>query len=413
MSRGRLWVLVVSSIGLAACSDAPTMGRRYALLADTDSSDWSAVTTGFDHTCALKRDGQAFCWGSNKYGQLGVSHTDSSCTIGGKPYGCSAVPLPVQTRIRFSMLSAGGHHTCGVTGTGQAYCWGANGDGQLGEYGPDGPSFVQVVSVLGWSQIAAGDSHTCALRVDGLVVCWGKNIEGQLGGGFASASYSPVRARMPLPATFLSAGSERTCALVSDGTVYCWGGLWLSRDAAGDEVTRTQTTPVTVPDAPALAGLSVGGLGTCGFDVTGFGYCWEGNPHGESGTGTIVGSITPQRIASTMQLVQISDGGAQACGIAVGGAAYCWGDDSYGQLGSGSSHVAERCTQAELPCSTQPVPVFGAQQFTAISTSLGGHTCGVTTRGNLYCWGNGSLGQLGDGTRRVSQSIPIKVAASR
>lgn len=409
MSRVRLWGLALTSVAAAACSDTPTTARRFAVLADADSSDWSTVTTGLDHTCALKRDGRAFCWGSNRYGQLGVFQTDSSCTIEGRKYECSSVPVAVQTRVRFASISAGGDHTCGVTPTHEAYCWGADADGQLGEFGPGGPSFVQIPSVLGWSQIAAGDSHTCALRVDGLVVCWGKDIEGQLGAGFAASSYGPVRASMPVPATYLSAGSERTCALVADGTVYCWGGLWASRDSAGDEVSRTQSVPVTVPGAPALAGLSVGGFGTCGFDATGFGYCWEANPHGEGGTGTIVGSLTPRRIASTMQLIQISDGGSQACGIALGGAAYCWGDDSYGQLGGSASEIAERCTQQELPCSTVPVRVFGSQQFTVISTSLGGHTCGVTSHGNLYCWGNGALGQRGDGSRRVSESIPLEV----
>jgi alpha-tubulin suppressor-like RCC1 family protein len=175
------------------------------------------------------------------------------------------------------------------------------------------------------------------------------------------------------------------------------------------EVTRAQTSPQAVPGAPSMAWLSVGTLTTCGSDVTGFAYCWEANTRGEMGTGTQAGSTTPARVASNLRFVQISAGIVQTCGVAASGAGYCWGDDSFGQLGITPLLLIERCGAQQLPCATTPTPVFGRQRFTEISTGFGSHTCGVTTRGNLYCWGLGASGQRGDGLIGGAASTPARV----
>ena len=107
--------------------------------------------------------------------------------------------------------------------------------------------------------------------------------------------------------------------------------------------------------------------------------------------------------------MQISAGIVQTCGVVTSGAAYCWGDDTFGQLGVSPSLLVDQCGTQRLPCSKLPVPVYGRQQFTEISTGPGSHSCGVTTRGNLYCWGLGLSGQRGDGTALYAVSVPILV----
>jgi alpha-tubulin suppressor-like RCC1 family protein len=174
-------------------------------------------------------------------------------------------------------------------------------------------------------------------------------------------------------------------------------------------MSHAQPTPQLVPNAPALANLSVGVFTTCGADVSGFVYCWEGNPNGEMGTGTTDGSTQPLRVASNLEFLQVSAGIVHTCGIVISGAGYCWGDDSFGQLGVSPSKLTERCSTSEGPCSTTPIPVFGAQQFNEISAGFGSHVCGVTVPGNLYCWGLGTSGQLGNGTETSAISVPVKV----
>ena len=173
-------------------------------------------------------------------------------------------------------------------------------------------------------------------------------------------------------------------------------------------MSRTQNTPQLVPNAPSMSTLSVGAFTTCGADFSGFAYCWEANPRGELGDGSSTEASIP-RVGGDLEFVQLSSGIVQSCGVTINGAAYCWGDDTFGQLGVPFSLVLERCGDGTLPCTTRPLPVLGRQAFTEISTGAGSHTCGVTTRGNLYCWGLGQSGQRGDGTMGVTIFTPSTV----
>jgi alpha-tubulin suppressor-like RCC1 family protein len=399
-------VALAATLVVAACSEPTTSVRRFPVLDDVGSSDWLSVTVGGDHTCALKTDGSAYCWGSNQYGQLGVSHTDTTCGPLNARFACATIPQLVQAGLQFASISAGQRHTCAITRTREAYCWGSNENGQVSDFGNGGPALTKVSSAFPWTQITAGFSHTCAVRSDGLLVCWGSNDRGQLGNG--SLLPGTTRTLITAPVAAASAGQSRTCARTTVGVVYCWGAVWTER-SSGLELSRTQMTPQLVPGAPALAWLSVGSFTTCGADVSGFAYCWEANPRGEMGNGTQDGSLVPARVASDLAFVQLSAGIVQTCGVDISGAGYCWGDDSFGQLGALPSLLVERCGGQVLPCATKPVGVIGRQKFVEISTGFGSHTCGVTTRGNLYCWGLGQSGQRGDGTEASAVATPALV----
>jgi alpha-tubulin suppressor-like RCC1 family protein len=394
--------------GLAACSETTAPVRRYALLDDVGQSDWQFVSVGGEHSCGLKTSGAAYCWGNNQYGQLGIARFDTVCGTGRTQVGCSMVPAAVQPGVHFASVSAGNRHTCAITVAREAYCWGANEDGQVSEVTFGGPTPAKIPGSLGWAQISAGYSHSCAVRTDGALFCWGANDRGQLGNGMIVGSGGMVRVPVPAPVALVSAGQQRTCARTTVGTVYCWGAIWTERKN-GLEFTRAQATPQAVPDAPAMHSLSVGSFTTCGADISGFAYCWEGNPRGEMGTGTDDGSTTPKRIATNLEFLQVSAGIVQSCGVVTSGAGYCWGDDSFGQLGVSPSTLIERCGGQELACSRTPIPVFGRQKFTEISTGFGSHSCGVTVNGNLYCWGLGLSGQRGDGSANYAISTPIMV----
>jgi len=407
--RSSSTVLLVCAAALSACTEPTAPPRRYPVLDDVGQNDWAAVSAGGDHTCALTTDGAAFCWGSNQFGQLGFSRVDTLCGPASAHYACSLTPRAVQSGVKFTAISAGAHHTCALTASREAFCWGANSDNQTGDFTIGGPTPVKVPGSLPWAQVSAGYSHSCAVRTDGALFCWGSNDRGQLGTGNLISGLGLFRVSLPAPVASVSAGQSRTCARTTVGTVYCWGAVWTQRES-GLEITRSQTTPELVPQSPAMAWLSVGSFTTCGTDVSGFVYCWEGNPRGGIGDGTLDGSTEPQRVATDLEFLQVESGIAQACGVVTNGAGYCWGDDSFGQLGVSPSLLIERCADGTLPCSTRPVAVLGRQQFTTISTGLGSHTCGVTTRGNLYCWGLGFSGQRGDGSMATGVAIPTLVA---
>jgi alpha-tubulin suppressor-like RCC1 family protein len=150
------------------------------------------VSTGAGHTCVFTADGIVSCWGDNREGQLGTDDRDPrSSPVKIDPTGLGAV----------TQVYAGGAHTCAQRVDGSLWCWGSNRFGQLGTGDTDARlTPVQVApDVLGTNVAAAysGGAHTCAVKTDGSVYCWGSNQYGQLGVSVGPLATSPVRVRPP------------------------------------------------------------------------------------------------------------------------------------------------------------------------------------------------------------------------
>lgn len=92
--------------------------------------EFVAVSVGHTHACALTQSGQAYCWGSNEYGQLGTGDLASQQT-----------PAPVTGGHTFTLIDAGEQSTCALTVDSKAYCWGRNSYGAVG-LGTTSPLFV-------------------------------------------------------------------------------------------------------------------------------------------------------------------------------------------------------------------------------------------------------------------------------
>ena len=179
---------------------------------------FTAVSAGTAHTCGITVAGAAFCWGMSTDGQLGHFGPGGGnapgpgvCVSFGAPFPCSTVPVLVTGGLDFTTVSAGGHHACGVTSAGAAYCWGANSHGQLGDgTTSDRWSPVPVAGGVRFTALSAGNHHTCGVNSVGTVYCWGGNYLGQLGDGTTADRPSPVRVaggsrRLP-PGTLTPAG---------------------------------------------------------------------------------------------------------------------------------------------------------------------------------------------------------------
>jgi alpha-tubulin suppressor-like RCC1 family protein len=156
------------------------------------------LTVGGDVACGLDALGAAYCWGDGFFGTLGNGYAGSGVH--------SVEPTRVTGGLTFTMVSAGGVHVCGLTADRQAYCWGNNFRGQLGngEGGPshDGiPIMAQPVRVTGshrFVTLSTGAHHTCGIAVEGEVWCWGSNGLGASGQD-ESVEHSNVPVRVILP----------------------------------------------------------------------------------------------------------------------------------------------------------------------------------------------------------------------
>jgi hypothetical protein len=207
---------------------------------------YKSIAAGRGHTCALRTDGVAECWGDNRNGQLGQG-------IAGAPVD---VPLAV-SGLTFTQLSARGDNTCGVTSGSLIFCWGANESGQTGQTVSDSVPTPSQVPGTGYTTVSVGgldtnavarrrSSHVCALA-NGSAVCWGGNEYGQLGRGtFGGASSTPVTVT-GFAFTAISAGTRSTCAVAADGA-YCWGSSVLG--AVGNQVQALKFTSPTKSATP-------------------------------------------------------------------------------------------------------------------------------------------------------------------
>jgi alpha-tubulin suppressor-like RCC1 family protein len=276
--------------------------------------------------------GAAYCWGKNDFGQLGNGTTTER-----------HVPVAVRGRQTFASVSAGHAYTCGVTTSGVPFCWGANASGALGN-GTTIASHVPV-AVSGshrFISVSAGPNfHTCGVTRTGAAWCWGNNGSGELGDGTTIEKLVPVAVSGRHRFAAIGTGFSFTCGVATTGAAYCWGHNVSGQ--LGNGTTFASLTPVAVVGGHAFASVSPSEENhTCGMTMTGAAYCWGLNRNGEIGDGTTTDSSVPVAVSGNLVFASVSAGPAYACGVTTAGAAYCWGSNDFGQLGDGTtteSHV--------------------------------------------------------------------------
>lgn len=245
------------------------------------------LNTGSSHTCGIASDDVAYCWGGNQYGQLGIG-TAEDVNQGS--------PRTIQGGLTFRMVSTGGWHTCGVTTSGAAYCWGSNVYGTLG----DGttttlqPSPVAVLGGLTFASISASFNHTCGVTTTGEAYCWGYN-GGRLGDGTTTDRTSPVPVLGGLTFAMVSAGGGHTCGVTTSGAAHCWG--YNGDGRLGDGTVADRTSPVAVLGGLTFSSISTGDAHTCGITTQNVAYCWGRNHSGQLGNGTANSTALPVKVA--------------------------------------------------------------------------------------------------------------------
>jgi alpha-tubulin suppressor-like RCC1 family protein len=301
-----------------------------------------------DTTCGVKGKGTVRCWGENSAGQLGDGTTDP------RPFPVTTTVLAsgaVLTAVK--AVAVQGAHSCALRSNGRAWCWGFNGSGRLGDGTTDDRhAAVQVRRgggfLTGVVAISAGLAHTCALLADATVRCWGDNDEGQLGDGTTDERHAPVKVRNASGGVLsgvvaISAGYDHTCALRADRRVSCWGNNEHGR--LGDGSTQDRHHPVQVKrGSGALSGvthISAGDGATCAATIERQAYCWGNNENGELGDGTTTERHKARLVKRDSRpfagVQRIETSADHTCAVRSNKTAWCWGANSDGQVGSGSA----------------------------------------------------------------------------
>jgi len=253
-----------------------------------------------------------------------------------------------------------------------------------------------VAGGLSFASVDPGSLHTCGLTTSGAAYCWGDNTYGQLGDGTVMDRLTPVAVSGGLTFTTLSTGWRHTCGVTANGAAYCWGENVHGQLGDGTSGFTPTTAPVAVTGGLDIASLTAGNFYTCALTSTGVAHCWGDGNLGQLGDGMNDVVVTaPRPVLGGLVFSSIDAFWYHTCGTTTGNEAYCWGNNLDGQVGDGTQELRN-----------VPTLVAGGHDFAVISVG-GFHTCGVTSGGAAYCWGANQSGELGDGTIGNRQLTPV------
>jgi alpha-tubulin suppressor-like RCC1 family protein len=398
-ATGSVLAVGLGEADITARVDTASAKRRVIVTRTGTANGWVNVATAFSNTCAITALGAAYCWGTNVGGQLG----DSTTAASNAP---RKVILP--SDVRLTSITVASRMACGIARDGSAWCWGDNANFGIGSASVLKNTIATRVNPptpLTFTALTTGSAHACALSSSGAVYCWGINSQGALGNGETGNSTVPVRVASAAGVTYtaIATASNASCAVTSSGGVQCWG--FNDSGQLGNGLAETSRVPVTVslPSGVAVRSL-VGpsnGFHFCALTTTGDLYCWGRNVGGQFGIGTkLFANATPVLVPlpTGARVRAMSSGTTAVCIATTDGALWCQGSGSRGELGTGALTEQLSFAQVQRPTGTA---------FDIIRSGFQ-TTCAVSLTGELYCWGAGTSGQIGNGASADS-SLPIKI----
>ena len=320
-SDGSVWCWGLGNVGQVGDGEISGIGRRPGPL--VDAGPWREVARGVgsEHSCAIRDDGTAWCWGYGSSGERG----DGTTTLR------VAEPVAVAGGHLWDHLSLGGDHSCGIRPDHTLWCWGVGANGRLGNGSTANKTIpTQVGTDADWAQVDGGFNHTCAVRTGGSLWCWGKNDQGQIGNASLSDQTTPLEIGAGGAWQKVSAGRINTCGTRVDGTLWCWG--YNGEGQVGDGTLVRRLTPVQIGAETSWVGVSSSRYHTCGLQSDGSLWCWGMNSFGQLGLGTFSSKTTPTLSTTRSDWAVVSCGLQYTCAVTHAGGLYCWGYNNYGQV---------------------------------------------------------------------------------
>jgi alpha-tubulin suppressor-like RCC1 family protein len=186
---------------------------------------WRQINAAFGFTCGRDANLATWCWGGNKNWSLGHAGLWQTWNTGWR----DTVPRLTDNTLHALSISRGvGLGACLLAISGSTFCWGTNDLGQTGigstSLAVQSPTQAQTMETF--SAISEGGMHTCALNTAGEAFCWGRNTWGELGDNTFTDRTIPTRVATSFLFTHIAVGQTHTCAIRNSGEAYCWGQGW-------------------------------------------------------------------------------------------------------------------------------------------------------------------------------------------
>lgn len=390
----------------------------------TVDDDYKHVSPGSIFSCGISKLGVLKCWGANDKGQI-----PGASTVG------TATPAIVDSGVKYDFVSVYGNRACGITDSGALRCWGEN---KPIEDIDVGTSYISISvadihacgitevhelkcwgknskAIMGagvsesleypptvldapteYRKVVAGANHACAITQDKKLKCWGANSQKQI--QFNTQSYIPILEIQDGTDEFsdVALGISHTCSLNQLGQAKCWGANTYMQMGNGlDEETLMDRSEVETTER--FSSLVAGALHTCGLRADDKKIlCWGFNQYGNLGNNVTSNSKVPVE-SQLNDVVSVGSGGNTTCAINSLGVLFCWGEDTSGQSGQGM--MAQSAT---------PLKIDSGIKYSFVDAGIFYHSCGITDQGTLKCWGNNGNGQIGDRTT-FTKSFPVEV----
>lgn len=377
----------------------------------------AVATTGYSsHALAIVGD-RVWSWGSNGWGELG------DATIGFDAERSAPAEIAGLNDVR--MLAAGDNFSMALKADGTVWVWGSNVHGQHGKGTKDNffhptPQKVSGLSEITWISTAALERPYClAVRADGKVFAWGDNSLGQLGDGTTTEHLTPQMVPGLSDIVQVDAGPDHALALTKNGEVYAWGSRfgqagwqiygradtygnfgWNSIGDGPDAPSLADSkSPVLVPNLGGIVQVEATMEYSLAVDQTGAVWEWGHFPQGYfQNLVANIGSHTPVLKQGLNEVVAISSGVFHSFAQTSNGEVFSWGLGSFGSLGNGREDDL-LAPQSVVVTPGDAIVSVAAGQFQSLA---------VTVEGKLLAWGLNHRGQIGTG-RSAGKGYPSRV----
>ncbi len=342
-------------VGTPCASDAECGPCRACIDERCERLSFALLRIGYNSSAGIDQRGWMWAWGDDEYAALGI----------GPP--ASRYAVPTRTRLPpLTHLALGRIESAGVARDGVLHRWG---------FMPGFPPETDASG--GWSRIAGNYLTGCGIKADGSLWCWGNNAVGQLGDG----TTTPGEVSLPVTAVAgggpwvdVAAGHAHTCAIRDDATLWCWGDHTYGQLGIGD-IAVQRSTPTRVDGA--WSDVGVGESSTCAIDTARQLWCWGYELGGRS--------KLPVQISADTDWVEVAVAMRRACARKADRSVWCWGETYVDGIPENTGVTA--------------IGQLGDELQVGVS-----HAC-VRDGTEWRCWGDGTVGQLGDG-RRTSRARP-------
>ena len=400
---------MVGSSALTGCAEVKTLFSvlwNGASSLNTNAFEVDEMKSGNELTCSVLGNKTLRCLGTGAKGDLG------------RYFGA-----PVSTLKEIKQVALGKDFTCVIAGEkSEVFCFGRNDKGQLGNFNSQNTSDpVPVldsensnVPIIDAKQIAAGENHACALLKNGRAVCWGDNLFGQAG----NPSQSGVGVKTIMEGERNSkpfqniheifAGANSTCIIAKDGNIaFCFGERYGSTKKLNWLPEQIELSG-NLGTVSQVKQIGVGRGFACALSKSSEVFCWGRNDMNQLGALVTVPGLTKatqvlvsypvQTAISKIDSIAVSD--FHACALHRDEkTVYCWGDNRFGQLGN----TSVRGLPEQVALGSNNLTLKGVREL-----SVGpDRTCIISSRDEVFCWGNGANGLLGN--EKVLSPYPVRV----